>query len=66
MAWDPQDFEAPHSVEPRDSRLHQTYTFLVVVVYVESPQSPEDDPEKRLRTRWENLLLRAAYSSLED
>ncbi len=24
-----------------------------VVVVVESPQTPEDDPEKRLRTRWE-------------
>ncbi len=23
------------------------------VVVVESPQTPEDDPEKRLRTRWE-------------
>ncbi len=25
----------------------------VGVVVVESPQTPEDDPEKRLRTRWE-------------
>ncbi len=25
----------------------------LVVVVVESPQTPEDDPEKRLRTRWE-------------
>ncbi len=25
----------------------------VVVVVVESPQTPEDDPEERLRTRWE-------------
>ncbi len=25
----------------------------VVVVVVESPQAPKDDPEKRLRTRWE-------------
>ncbi len=28
MAWDPQDFEAPLSVEPRDSRLHQLYIFI--------------------------------------
>ncbi len=28
MAWDPQNFEAPLSVEPRDSRLHQPYTFV--------------------------------------
>ncbi len=26
---------------------------VVVVIVVESPQTPEDDPEKRLRTRWE-------------
>ncbi len=26
---------------------------VVVVVVVESPQTPEDDPEERLRTRWE-------------
>ncbi len=26
---------------------------VVVVVVVESPQTPEDDPEERLRPRWE-------------
>ncbi len=26
---------------------------MLLLVVVESPQTPEDDPEKRLRTRWE-------------
>ncbi len=29
------------------------FVVVVVVVVVESPQTPEDDPEERLRTRWE-------------
>ncbi len=28
MAWDPQVFEAPLSVEPNDSCLHQPYAFV--------------------------------------
>ncbi len=28
-------------------------SIAVVVVVVESPKKPEDDPEERLRTRWE-------------
>ncbi len=28
MAWDPQNFEAPLNVVPRDSRLHQPYAFV--------------------------------------
>ncbi len=28
---------------------------MVVVAVVKSPQTPEADPEKRLRTRWETV-----------
>ncbi len=34
-------------------RSSTTAVVVVVVVVVKSPQTPEDDPEKHLRTRWE-------------
>ncbi len=33
--------------------VNQDHRFAAVIIVVESPQTPEDDPEKRLRTRRE-------------
>ncbi len=33
--------------------VNKVHRFTAAVVVVESPQTPEDDPEERLRTRWE-------------
>ncbi len=45
---------------PQDTALPSLGAAVIVVavvVVVESPQTPEDDPEKRLRTRWETNKL---------
>ncbi len=39
---------------------------MVVVVVLYSPQAPEDDPEKRLRTRWEACEFIDGHSKVQS